>query len=139
MKAQLTLLIADRNSHVRKLLQREMTAEGYKVRLAQNGREVIKKAYAYEPLDLIILDPDLPDSDALYLIKQLQNRIPKLPIVVHTFACDYWDQMTTSSDVVFVEKCGDSVERLKKVIHDLLRKIRSPRTVAQENKIEVTH
>jgi DNA-binding NtrC family response regulator len=139
MKAQLTLLIADRNSRVRKLLQREMTAEGYQVRLAQNGREVIKGAYAYEPLDLIILDPDLPDSDALYLLKQLQDRIPKLPIVVHAFASDYCDQMTTSSDVVFVEKCGDSVERLKKVINDLLRKIRSPRTVAQENKIEVTH
>ena len=139
MKAQLTLLIADRNSRVRKLLHREMTAEGFQVRLAQNGREVIKKAFAYEPLDLIILDPDLPDGNGLYLLKRLQDRIPLLPIVVHAFASDDCAQMTTSSDVVFVEKCGDSVERLKKVIHDLLRKFRSPRTVAHENKIGVTH
>ena len=63
MKDQFTILIADRNSHVRKFLQREMTAAGYRVRLAENAGEVLKCAFRHEPLDLVILDPDLPGAE----------------------------------------------------------------------------
>lgn len=63
MKKDFTILIADRNRNVRKFLQREMTSAGYRVRLAENAHEVIKWTFHHDPLDLIILDPDFPDSD----------------------------------------------------------------------------
>ncbi len=81
MEKDFTILIADRNSHVRTFLQREMTAAGYRTRLAENAREVLKWAFQSEPLDLIILDPDLPDADEAHMLEHLLDRIPRLPVV----------------------------------------------------------
>jgi DNA-binding NtrC family response regulator len=53
-----------------------MTTEGYRVRLAKNGREVLRWIYHYEPLDLVVLDPDLPDANDAPLLEKLNDRIP---------------------------------------------------------------
>ena len=120
MKKNFTLLIADRNPNVRTLLQREMTAAGYWTRLAENAREVLKLAYQGDPLDLIILDPDLPDADETHMLENLLDRIPMLPVVIHTYASDYGIGLKDKTDVVFVEKGGRSVERLKQVVYEAL-------------------
>ena len=121
MKKNFTLLIADRNPHVRTFLQREMTAAGYRVRLADTGREVLKRAFQGEPLDLIILDPDLPDADEAHVLEHLLDRIPVLPVVVHTYPPEHGSDSKDMDDVIFVEKEGSSVERLKQVVHETLR------------------
>ncbi len=120
MKKNFTILIADRNPHVRMFLQREMTAAGYRVRLADTGREVLKRAFQGEPLDLIILDPDLPDADEAHVLEHLLDRIPVLPVVVHTYALEYGDVSKDRDCLFFVEKRGSSVERLKQVVHETL-------------------
>jgi len=102
------------------LLQREMTAAGYRVRLADTGREVLKRAFQGEPLDLIILDPDLPDADEAHVLEHLLNRVPALPVVVHTYASEYGDVSMDRDGLFFVEKRGSSVERLKQVVHEIL-------------------
>ncbi|PQP34472.1 hypothetical protein C6A37_07610, partial [Desulfobacteraceae bacterium SEEP-SAG9] len=127
MKEEFNILITDRNPHVREYLKREMVAEGYRVRLAKTGREVIKWVYHHDPLDLLILDPDLPDTTIVSLFEKLQNRIPALPVVVHTFLSDSVDFATGSIEVVFVEKSGSSVENLKRPVADILKKINPPR------------
>ncbi len=120
MKTNFTLLIADRNPHVRTFLQREMTAAGYHVRVADNARDVLKWAFQGEPLDLIILDPDLPDADEAQVLEHLLDRIPVLPVVVHTYPSEYGSGSKGMNDVIFVEKKGSSVERLKQVVHETL-------------------
>jgi len=120
VKNNFTLLIADRNPHVRMFLQREMTAAGYRVRLADNGHEVLKWAFQGEPLDLIILDPDLPDADEAHVFEHLLGRIPVLPVVVHTYPSEYRNDSKGMNDVIFVEKRGSSVERLKQVVRETL-------------------
>jgi DNA-binding NtrC family response regulator len=120
-----TILIADRNSHVRGFLQRELMAEGYKIRLAKCGREVLKWAYRLQSLDLIILDLDLPDIDQQSLFSTLHERIPVLPIVVHSFQPEGAKSAADYEYAVFVEKGGNSIEKLKKVVNDILR---SPKT-----------
>jgi DNA-binding response OmpR family regulator len=122
MKEPFTILIADRNPHVREFLKREMTEEGYRIRVAKNGREVLKFGFNHEPLDLLILDPDLPDAGALDVLSKLQDRIPVLPVVVHAFLSEYMDQFAGLGSAVFVEKKGTSIDRLKKVVIDVLRK-----------------
>lgn len=129
MNRDITILIADRNLHVRKYLQREMTAAGYQVKLAENGRDVIKWAYQREPLDLIILDPDLCDADESRVVYHLLNRVPALPVVVHTYALEFRDAFQNVNGFYFVEKRGSSVERLKEVIH---RTLVEPSSVAQK-------
>ena len=120
MKTNFTLLIADRNPHVRTFLQREMTAAGYRVRLADNGREVLKWAFQGEPIDMIILDPDLPDADETHMVEHLLDRIPMLPLIMHTYPSEYGIGLKDKKDVVFVEKGGRSVERLKQVVYETL-------------------
>ena len=120
MKDQFTILIADRNSHVRKFLQREMTAAGYRVRLAESAGELLKCAFRHEPLDLVILDPDLPGAEDTSLLQHLFDRIPALPVVVHSYSAEYGSELAYPGRVVFVEKRGSSVERLKQVVYETL-------------------
>ena len=120
MKKKFTILIADRNPHVRAFLQREMTAAGYRVWVAENGHEVLKWAFQGEPLDLIILDPDLPDADETHVLAHLLDRIPVLPVVVHTYPSEHGSDFEHMNEVILVEKRGSSVECLKQVIHEIL-------------------
>ncbi|MGD8549699.1 MAG: response regulator [Desulfobacterales bacterium] len=122
MDKEFKILIADRNQHVREFLKRELMAEGYRVGLAKNVQEVLKKVYHSENLDLLILDPDLPGAEILSLFKKLQDRIPVLPVVVHTYLKDYTNHTDILNDVAFVEKSGSSIESLKKMVCEILRK-----------------
>ena len=122
MREGFTILIADRNPHVRELLKREMVAEGYRVRLAENGRDVLKWSYDSGPIDLLILDPDLPDIDESTLFARLADRIPTLPMVIHTLLSDYTTSKSISGTVAFVEKSGNSMEKLKQVVADFRNK-----------------
>ena len=117
-----TILIADRNRHVREFLKREMLAEGYQVWLAKSGREILKLACCEEPLDLLIMDPDLPDASEIDIIDKLQNRIPTLPIVIHAYRSDYANCHSLLSTAAFVEKNGNSIESLKKAVSEIFRK-----------------
>ncbi len=122
MKEPFTILIADRNPHVRRFLKREMMAEGYEVRLARSAREVLELVLNPEHLDLLILDLDFPDASELDILQKLQERFPVLPVVVHTFLSEYVDHSFVLSSAAFVEKEGSNIDRLKTVVRELLRK-----------------
>jgi len=123
LKKQYTILIADRNPNVRELLKREFSAMSeYRIMLAKNGYEVLKLIYDPEPLDLVILDLGLPDENGLRLLQKIQDRIPTLPVIVHSFFADYACHPSVAPSTSFVEKTGDSVEILKRVTADILRK-----------------
>ena len=116
-----TILIADRNSHVRMFLMREMMTAGYRVKLAATGESVLKIAYTLGAVDVVILDPDLPGVEGCSLLQSLSERIPPLPVVLHTnrrhegekyFADERW--------FAVIEKTGDSIERIKEAVDMLL-------------------
>lgn len=120
MKNRFTILIADRNPHVRDFLRREMSSAGHEVRLAKNAREVLELVYGPEPLDIAVIDPELPELEGLRLMQKLEDRIPTLPLVIHGFASDDSPFAYGPTVVAIVEKRGNSVERLKKIISDRL-------------------
>lgn len=115
-------MIADRNPNVREFLKREMLTEGYRVRLAKDSREVLKWVLSQAPLDLLILDLDLPDADEVEIFEQINDRIPQLPVVLHSFRTDPANYPGTLITAVFVEKQGNSVEHLKKVVSKMLNR-----------------
>jgi len=121
-----TILIADRNPHVREFLKREMASEGYRIRLAENGKDVLNYSYGPEPLDLLILDPDLPDVDADTLFARLANRIPALPMVIHTFLSDCSVSRDMCRNAIYIEKRGNSIESLKQAVAGLIADITEP-------------
>ncbi len=128
MKKRFDILIADRNPHVRRFIAREMTAEGYRVQEAESGADVLRQIYRNEAIDLLILDPDLPDVDSTVLLRRLRNRIPFLPVVIHAFSSDKEDHPDYLKSSAFVEKRGASIERLKEVVRDKLTRMKSVRT-----------
>ena len=122
-----TILITERNPHVREFLKREIAAEGYAVRLAENGREMLKCVYHQEPIDLLILDPDLPDPDVAHILMELQDRVPKIPVIFHVFPQDFAQYASIMEDAVFVEKKGNSILELKQMVETLLNPVPSDR------------
>ncbi len=120
-KKEVTILVADRNPHVREFLRRELVGEGYGVRLARNGQETLDHLETPGGIDLLILDPDLPQGEDLELLEEIRGRDPGLPIVVHAFYDDYILRSRTTANTAFVEKEGNSVDRLKAVISQVLK------------------
>jgi DNA-binding NtrC family response regulator len=118
-------LIADRNRNVREYIRREMTAGGYEVLVAGSGRDVLRHASSPEPLDLIILDPDLPDSNGLPLLEKIEDRIPSVPVVIHSFSSDARNESAFSNASGFVEKDASSIDRLKSIVARLLGQAKS--------------
>ncbi|MCF8068193.1 MAG: response regulator [Desulfobacterales bacterium] len=113
------ILIADRNSHVRDYMKREIASEGYQVMLAESGRDILKWIYSQAPIDLLVIDPDLPDANELNLWNKLCDRIPPLPIILHTLD-DHAPSLFSYYNVVQIEKTGKSIERIKSSISRML-------------------
>jgi CheY-like chemotaxis protein len=116
----LTLLIADRNPHVREFLKREMMAEGYHIQLVKSGRELIEQIQNAKALpDMLILDPDLPDVNDQSLVHQIQQLVPQLPIVIHTLQTEMIDHLKDIEFLILIEKKGSSVDHLKLAVKEI--------------------
>ena len=117
-----TILIADRNPHVRKLLKREIALEGYNVCLAKNNREVQAQLSPSPKIDLIILDPDIIDLDKSEFFEIIEKSMPTLPVIIHVFSRDDIDGDILQLAAAVVEKSGGSVDYLKQVTFQILRR-----------------
>jgi len=115
------ILIADRNRHVRELLRRELNAEGYRVELARDGREVVNRIAGEDPPDLLILDLELPYVDEVEVLARLAERQPPLPVVIHTFMPEAANHPAALQAAAFLEKKGDT-DLLKAVVAKVLGK-----------------
>lgn len=127
MNAPGRILIADRNRHVREFLRRELMIEGYQVEVARDGREVLQMLYGQNPPDLLILDLELPYVTELKVLELLQEKLPSLPVVIHSFPLDSEQQVPGAA--AFLEKREDT-NLLKEVVAELLRKDHLPRISA---------
>ena len=83
---QAQILIADDSRTIRALVRKTLTAAGFDVTLACDGREAVQLARRDRP-DLVILDIQMPEMDgyaACEEILALENRRPDLPIIFLT-------------------------------------------------------
>jgi DNA-binding NtrC family response regulator len=118
---QCKILIADRNRHVREFLRRELMAEGYRVEVAGDGREVLNLLESREPPHLLILDLEIPYLDELEIWDRLKDHQPPLPVVIHTFLPEYPTRLSFPQAAAFLEKQGDT-DHLKAVVAEVLAK-----------------
>jgi len=78
--APLRVLIVEDEPPIRKLLRMGLTAQGYQIWEAPDGRSALE-LLAQKP-DLIILDLGLPDVQGLELLRTIRARNEQVPIVV---------------------------------------------------------
>ena len=116
------VLIADKNPRIRRFLKREFTTAGYLVSLAENSEQVLKFLYGPTRLDLLIIDPDFPDADVAHLSKKLDDRVPQIPVILHSLDTDSNCTGAPLRPVQWVEKNGCSVEKLKRAVAGILAK-----------------
>ncbi len=115
------ILIADRNRHVREFLRRELTAEGYEVEVARDGKELLGRINGEDPPHLLILDLEIPYLDEPEVWARLKDRRPPLPVVIHTFLPEYPTNLTLPITAAFLEKKGDT-DSLKALVAEMIGK-----------------
>ena len=74
------ILVVDDEPPIRKLLRMGLSAHGYDILDAPNGKTALE--LLEKKPDLIILDLGLPDIDGLELLRQIRRQNESLPIVV---------------------------------------------------------
>lgn len=116
------IFVADRNPNVRDLLRREMTAAGHAVQTTGSGRELIRKLRGDEAACLVIVDPDLPDTDSRTLLTLLAKRFPAIPVIVHAFAWEDAGVNHLQDAIFFVEKNAASIECLKTAVNGMIER-----------------
>jgi DNA-binding response OmpR family regulator len=77
------VLIVEDENKIARLLELELTHEGYTVTLADNGREGLDKALSKE-WGLIILDIMLPELNGIEVLRRLRKVDIRTPVIVVT-------------------------------------------------------
>lgn len=121
MKKTFTILIADKNKHVRDFLRRELGTEGYRVLVAEDGKRIMDEMDTKDAVDLLVYDMEIPDADSSVIFEKAQKRTPPLPVVVHTFLTDESERSNSTGPEVYIEKSGN-IDHLKAAIADMLVK-----------------
>jgi len=78
-----TLLIADDEPNIRRVLQAIFVKEGYEVHVAENGVKALEWASA-NPVTLLITDLIMPDMNGVELIQKVKQRHPDAVAIVIT-------------------------------------------------------
>ncbi len=79
------MLIIDDNTEFKTMVSCYFTDLGFKVELAENGREGLTQAQAFKP-DIILLDVMMPDVGGIEVLRELQthDELRSIPVVVIT-------------------------------------------------------
>jgi DNA-binding response OmpR family regulator len=75
------ILVIEDEPRILAFLARGLEAEGFSVNGAEDGWAGVERA-ARGRYDLVILDLLLPKLDGFAVLRQLQNRLPELPVVI---------------------------------------------------------
>lgn len=122
MKKIFTILVADKNRHVRDFLRRELSAEGYEVAVAGDGGQILAQLESENGVDLLVFDLETPDADSSKIFEKTQNRRPPLPVVIHTFLTEESERdFSLNKGEICIEKSGN-IDLLKTAIADMLRR-----------------
>ena len=78
-----TLLIADDEPNIRRVLQAIFVKDGYEVHTAENGVKALEWASA-NPVHLLITDLIMPDMNGVELIRKVKGRHPEAVAIVIT-------------------------------------------------------
>jgi K+-sensing histidine kinase KdpD/DNA-binding response OmpR family regulator len=88
-KGKPTILVVDDEAHIRELLDQELGEAGYRVQLAQNGRDALAQIRKERP-DLVILDVMMPEMNGFDVAAVLKNdpQTMDIPIIILSIVQD---------------------------------------------------
>jgi DNA-binding NtrC family response regulator len=81
-----TLLIADDEPNIRRVLQAIFQKDGYEVYVAENGVRALEVAAAH-PVDVLITDLIMPDMNGVELLQKIkQNHVGVVAVMITAYA-----------------------------------------------------
>jgi len=120
MNEAFSILVTDKNGHVREFLRRELHEDGYRVYTVRDGRDLLSLLEGETRLDLLILDLEIPYADESLILEQVLERRADLPVVIHTHTPEALDSGHYTSAMAIVEKSGDT-DTLRRVVRETLQ------------------
>jgi DNA-binding response OmpR family regulator len=86
------ILVIDDDADIRKLVEKILTVQGYKVSQAEDGESGLGLAIVKKP-DLIILDLNLPKMNGFEVCRRLKadEATKKIPVIMLTAAYAEWE------------------------------------------------
>lgn len=81
MKAK--IVVADDEPHIRKMICRLLTDEGYEVKPAENGREAVEVFLSFQP-DVVLLDQQMPAMTGVEALEEIKRISPNQTVLFVT-------------------------------------------------------
>ena len=113
-----TILLVEDDRNQRMLYEEELTAWGYEVVAAQDGREALLALMTVSP-DLVILDIQMPGMDGIEAMSRILKVKPRAPVIINTAYASYKEHFRSWSADACLVKSSDTSE-LKATIEALL-------------------
>ncbi len=113
-----TILVVDDDKNLRRLYKYELEADGYRVVLAENGREALEQVSKEVP-DLVLMDIRMPELDGLEAMAHALKKYGRIPILLNSAYSSYQDNFLAWAAEGYLIKSSD-LEPMKKKIRDIL-------------------
>lgn len=141
--AEVRVLVAEDDPYFARVLEKRLTAEGYQVQTAKDGRDGMKAIVAWEP-DLVISDWMMPEVDGLELCQSvktgLRESAPYFILLtargelsdrllgLDTGADDYLVKPCDQAELLARVRAGLRIVSLTRELRDALVQLREART-----------
>ncbi len=113
-----TILLVEDDKNQRLLYEQELRQEGYEILAAIDGKDALKKVQE-QPLDLVVMDINLPKMDGIETMGWILSKHKNIPIIIHTAYSDYkYNFMSWAADAYIVK--SSDLSELKDKIKELL-------------------
>jgi CheY-like chemotaxis protein len=123
-----TVLIVDDERVWRVILETDLRMLGYRVAVAQDGREALLRAAQHAP-EVAIVDLMLPEPmDGMSLLAELKARSPILPVIFYTAQTDFPAQPDDPLVVAYLSKAADRAD-LYSLLPEAIRSARNRRPI----------
>lgn len=86
------ILVAEDDAAIRRVLADSLSGAGYEVRTAPNGRVALELLLS-EPVDLALLDVNMPELSGFKLLRIMQKECPGIPSIILTACGDEQDRV----------------------------------------------
>jgi DNA-binding response OmpR family regulator len=114
------VLCVDDDLSLLRLYQEELTEEGYKVILAKDGKEALKK-FEKESPNVVVMDIRMPLMDGIETLTAMLGKDRQVPVILNTAYPQYRENFMTWGAEAYVIKSSDLTE-LKQKIREVLDK-----------------
>jgi len=115
-----TILVVDDDAEMRSLLAEELEEEGYHVREAKNGLDILSEI-PFISFDALVTDWKLPLRDGLLVLNTVKEMHPSVPaILITAYGDSKIRKRVEKAGAVYLQK-PFSMESLKDLLRTLLR------------------